>query len=175
VTKKSNHKKVLQLNSKKDATRKQTENQQIYVHLNNDHQKNMEASVILSLQIISLSSRNHCRKNWITIRANFTTNRRTVAGVRIMHVKYKTHIFTIVLLHKYQYLAICKWLFSSNSHCTTKYTFNYMFLCNILNSSSGIYNNRSALTQEWTYVYSSKTSKYVGSSVHSGVNADLLL
>jgi len=53
--------------------------------------------------------------------------------------------------------------------------FNYMFLCNILNSSSGVYNNRSALTQEWTYVYSSKTSKYVGSSVRAGVNADLLL
>jgi len=50
-----------------------------------------------------------------------------------------------------------------------------MFLCNILNSSSGVYNNRSALTQEWTYVYSSKTSKYVGSSVRAGVNADLLL
>jgi len=52
-----------------------------------------------------------------------------------------------------------------------------MFLCNILNSSSGIYINRSALTgTDWqAYVHSSKISKYVGSSVRSGVNADLLL
>ena len=39
-------------------------------------------------------------KNLFTVRAIFTTNIRQVAGVRIMH------IFTIVLLHKYQ--AICK-------------------------------------------------------------------
>jgi len=32
------------------------------------------------------------------------------------------HIFTIILLHKYQYPAIYKRLFSSNSHCITKYT-----------------------------------------------------
>jgi len=33
------------------------------------------------------------RKNLITIRAIFTTNRRPVAGVRIMYVKYKNAYF----------------------------------------------------------------------------------
>jgi len=51
-----------------------------------------------------------------------------------------------------------------------------MFLCNILNSSSGVYNNRSNTgTDRQAYVHSFKTSKYIGSSVRSGVNADLLL
>jgi len=58
------------------------------------------------------------------------------------------HIFTVVLLHKYQYLNIIKRLFSSvialqNIH------FNYTFLNNIFHLSSGAY-IRPALTPERT-------------------------
>jgi len=50
--------------------------------------------------------------------------------------------------------------------------FNYTFLNSIFHSSDA-YNNRWALTLEWTD--EQHTSSYVGSSVRSSVNAHLLL